>query len=141
MSETARIRYLQRALLLRSASKKLAQSRLKTFNHLRFFFVSGSYSFFDISESCVHSDFSTPLKPGSSALPLRQAKAQNDVTFSHSALCSLTDVHAPRGYSSFRHPIHAIHVSFPLLFIYLTTQVHPVFFTSTNLHGLSMVNM
>ena len=57
-------RYLQRALLLRSAPTRLAEGGLKIFNHLRFFFVLGSVSLSTLA-SQVHFQ---PLNPGLSCL-------------------------------------------------------------------------
>ena len=83
----------------------------------------------------VHLDFSLPLNPGPSGPWLGQCPEQHDI---YSALYPLhwsqkllssyfSDTHALCGYSSFWHLTHTIHMAFLLSFIYLKTQVHPVF--------------
>ena len=132
----------------------MAQCRLKTTNHLRFFFVVPPrgwrtdpfmtettallFSSLSTLASFVHLGFSLPLYPWPSGP--RRATAQNDVTssLSLSALLHCSEVENFRRYIFFGrlciswllfhwHPTNAIYVAFPLSFKNLNTQVHPVF--------------
>ena len=102
------------------------------------FIFLGSYSPSTLA-SLVHSDFSVPLslKPSSPPRPVPRTAFR----LLYPVLCSrptspglktsvvicFLDAHVPRGYFSLQYLIHAIHVAFPLSFVYLKTQVHPVF--------------
>ena len=51
-----------------------------------------------------------------------------------------SDAHAPRGYSSFQHSTHEIHVAFQLSFVSFKAEVHLVF-KSSKLQPMSKVDM
>ena len=98
-----------------------------------FYFLLGSYSVSTLV-SLVHLDFSLPFGPRPSGPLLGQhLKRRND-----KSLCPQLTALSPRvenfvvinfsdAHSSFRHLTQAIHLVFLLSFVYLTTQVHPVF--------------
>ena len=59
----------------------------------------------------------------------RESEHWNLFSLQSPVIYIFSDIHVPRGYSLFRHTIHVIHVAFPLSFVYLKTQMHPVFET------------
>ena len=139
--------------LVNSTSTRLTQARLKTFTHLSFFFVLGSYSISTLLGH-VHLDFSASQSGGAS--PLAQHPKRPDVQFHCSlstahctglktsfliifwysrTLClrfllashsRILDAHASCVYIPSRHPTHAIRVAFALSFVYLKTHLYPV---------------
>ena len=130
-SVTARIWYLQKALLL-SANNR---TDLK---HLIYFISSllWDHTFFRHLRVLYIRLFTT-------STALLRASIQNTWRLVSSLHCSLpksmslwlkisiviyfSDSHAPCGYSYLRHPTNAVHVVLPLYFVYLKTKVHLIF--------------
>ena len=94
-------------------------------------FLLGSYSL-SILASLVHLDFSLLLKPSpfTTTIPGPAPRRAPQLTVHCSEVKNCRYIFFGRSLTSWLFflpaPIHAIHVAFPLSFVYLKTQVHPV---------------
>ena len=105
-----------------SFSMRQAQGWLNTFNPLHFFFILESYSLSTLA-NLVHLDFSLSLNPRLPDLPESMHMAAGHLV--SPLLCSLS----PAVTHAFFLPAstYAIPVAFLLSFVYLKTQLHPIF--------------